>query len=546
MTSAATRAGIIAGAMLLATFPLAAQNAWEPLNTGTTQDLQAVHFVNADVGYAAGAAGTVVKTTDGGATWTDVSLSLGLDIQDLYFFDESTGLVVGPQGRIGRTEDGGATWALVPSGTSKTLYSVSFSGPVGIIGAESQGILRSDDQGRTWAVVQSGFVGFPFFGAYMRSPTDGYVAGQNAIFQPNVGFSDDGGRTWDYVVFYFNGNEGRNRDVYFLDALDGLTVGETFTAEGAISRTADGGQNWSTTLFPDALNAVDFGTEQAGYSVGANGAILATADGGQTWTPEPSGTAATLYDVSIPTASTAYAAGGGGTVLKRQLMPITPLTLTVLPIGPPITVAPGGSFQYTAQVSNTGNVALTFDLWAEATHGGSGLSVTQGPRTITLPAGASRQVTVTQRVSRRAPGGVYAYTVNAGLFPGTVLASDGFSVTVDGSEAAPRQGGADTWEVTFDVAEARGATTPSHALEPSYPNPFRAQTAIRYSLPEGAHVTLRVYDALGQEVAVLVDGPQPAGRHDVIFDASRLSAGMYFYRLEAGAHTSTRSMLRVK
>jgi photosystem II stability/assembly factor-like uncharacterized protein len=505
-----------------------AQDDWVPLDTGTTQDLNAVHFVDEQVGYVVGVAGTILKTTDGGATWADVSPGLNVDLQDLYFFDANTGVVVGAQGRIGRTTDGGATWSLAPSGTSRDLYSVSFSGDVGIAGAESQAILRSDDRGQTWDVVQSGFVGFPFYGAHMRSSTDGFVVGQNAIFQPNLGMTDDGGQTWDYVAFYFDSNEGSNRDVRFLDEQTGLTVGVVWDGRGAVSRSVDGGQTWTSTLFPQALYGLDFASAQTGYAVGDGGAILRTTDGGQTWAPEKSGTAATLYDVSLPSSSTGYAAGSGGTVLRGALAPSTSLALAVTPLDPPVEVFPGESFQFTVQVANTGDEAVTFDLWAEGTHTNSGLSLTRGPRTLTLPAGASREVTLSQRVPLQAPGGAYTYTVFAGTFPDVVVASDGFAVTVLGSEGA---------------ASAASETTLPFTLEQNTPNPFGARTVIRYALPEASHVRLRVYDALGQEVAVLVDGYQAAGPQAVAFDASRLSAGVYLYTLEAGTHTSSRRML---
>src|SRR5690606_31466806 len=95
-----------------------------------------------------------------------------------------------------------------------------------------------------------------------------------------------------------------------------------------------------------------------------------------------------------------------------------------------VTVAPGGSFGFTLQIANTGGEAVTFDLWAEGTRDGGGPSVTRGPRTFTLPAGASRQVTVTQRVPQGAPEGAYAFTVSLGDFPGAAFASGGFPVTV--------------------------------------------------------------------------------------------------------------------
>ncbi|HLT47809.1 MAG TPA: T9SS type A sorting domain-containing protein, partial [Rubricoccaceae bacterium] len=241
-----------------------------------------------------------------------------------------------------------------------------------------------------------------------------------------------------------------------------------------------------------------------------------------------------------------YAAGTGGIVLKGTLAGGTPLTLVVTPLDPPVEVPPGGSFRFTVQASNTGDEPVTFDLWAEATHGDTGLSVTHGPRTLTLPAGASRQFTVTQRVPLRAPAGEYAYTIHAGDFPDGAVASDGFPVTVLGTPAADGTAAFD-WDLTFDATEVGAGVQPArHALEQNAPNPFRAESVIRYALPEGAHVTLRVYDVLGQEVAVLVDGYREAGRHAVTFDASALSAGTYLYRLEAGTFTATRTMHLVK
>jgi hypothetical protein len=71
-------------------------------------------------------------------------------------------------------------------------------------------------------------------------------------------------------------------------------------------------------------------------------------------------------------------------------------------------------------------------------------------------------------------------------------------------------------------------------LEQNYPNPFNPSTTIRYGLPGRSHVTISVFNTLGQQVAILQDGEQEAGYHEVTFDAGGLASGAYLYRLQAG------------
>lgn len=90
--------------------------------------------------------------------------------------------------------------------------------------------------------------------------------------------------------------------------------------------------------------------------------------------------------------------------------------------------------------------------------------------------------------------------------------------------------------------------TPSKfSLEQNYPNPFNPTTKIRYNLPQNSFVNLKVYNAIGKEVASLVNSVVPAGSHEIAFDASKLNSGVYFYTLKAGNNfVQTRKMILMK
>ena len=223
---------------------------------------------------------------------------------------------MGELGLILRTTDGGAGWEGVTSGVEDTLRSVSFSGVNGISGGDSQTILYSTDAGASWQISQSGFFGGGFPGAQMLSATVGFVGGQNSIFQSLLEASTDGGASWAFQPFYFDKNEGGGTDVFFFDQNTGVVSGTVFDGRGAIARTTDGGTNWSTLFFDQAIQGIDFPQPTSGFAVGAGGRISHSTDAGITWTDQTSGTSANLNDVSFASdALRGIAVGDSGTIL---------------------------------------------------------------------------------------------------------------------------------------------------------------------------------------------------------------------------------------
>ena len=89
----------------------------------------------------------------------------------------------------------------------------------------------------------------------------------------------------------------------------------------------------------------------------------------------------------------------------------------------------------------------------------------------------------------------------------------------------------------------------SYSLEQNYPNPFNPVTVIRYTVPKDGLVKVRVYDALGKEVALLVNGIKQRGSYSIEFDGNDfkgISSGIYYYKMEAGDFTDIKKMVLVK
>jgi hypothetical protein len=96
------------------------------------------------------------------------------------------------------------------------------------------------------------------------------------------------------------------------------------------------------------------------------------------------------------------------------------------------------------------------------------------------------------------------------------------------------------------AGESPAAIPESYGLLNAYPNPFNPTTTIQYDLPEETHVRIAVFDLLGREVALLVDGQRSAGRYSLSFDATGLQSGMYLYRMETATFRQTKRFILLK
>jgi hypothetical protein len=99
-----------------------------------------------------------------------------------------------------------------------------------------------------------------------------------------------------------------------------------------------------------------------------------------------------------------------------------------------------------------------------------------------------------------------------------------------------------------NIDDAAASIPEGFSLEQNYPNPFNPSTVISYQLSAVSYVTLKVYDILGREVAVLVNDIRSGGKHQINFDASKynLQSGIYFYKLDAEGFSSVKKLIYLK
>jgi hypothetical protein len=141
----------------------------------------------------------------------------------------------------------------------------------------------------------------------------------------------------------------------------------------------------------------------------------------------------------------------------------------------------------------------------------------------------------------------YGGVSDDGSYSAAQTADEGYIIA--GNTFSFGSGAGDIWLLRLspetEILNDDNLPRPSHiSLSQNYPNPFNASTTIEFTLPEDTEVELAIYDLLGRKVTVLEKGQKSAGDYKIPFDASGLSSGVYFYRLQAGESTESKRMVR--
>lgn len=294
---------------------------WFQQNSNTTEILADVFFLNNDTGFACGANGTILKTTDGGTNWVAKNSTVTDGFNLIRFVDNNVGYASGiHNGMLVKSIDGGETWTNIGLNlTNKFDGGIWFTSPdTGVFAVgdsapfpNSSQIYKTTDGGLTWSIVYTGgteWISYFFFG----DKNNGYAT----AFGGNVIKTTDGGGTWTKINLGFN---SYNSGIYFFDKDNGFVGGGTFPTGPSIFKTTDGFTTWQPIDSTYTCSKLFFVNTIKGYGINADitgaGPLTITTDGGYNWVIEttPKMRLRGMYFVN---GNLGYAVGDTGVILK--------------------------------------------------------------------------------------------------------------------------------------------------------------------------------------------------------------------------------------
>ncbi len=526
---------------------------WVAVNNGLTYtDVRAISARGKTI-LAGNFEGGVYRSTDCGDSWSEANTGLAntrvgaLAVIDMDLFAGTIGGEI--RGDLFISTDAGTLWSLV--GTSLTdadITALAVRGSELFVGS-TRGLFHTTDRGGSWQRIDEGLV-------YSGSLSSLLVAGESlyAGFDGNgVFLSTNTGATWTDV------STGLDETIFSIFVTDLAASGNSLFAAtlGGVYRSTNGGSNWypetqgigRLSVYALMVSGTDL------YAGTENGGVFRSTNDGTTWTQvntglsnlqvhalEASGTyifAGTWGDgvfTSDDHGASWHAINSGWEDARIEALAVSGTDLIAGTYAggvwrrPLSEVLPIQMASFRAECAGTNRVLLRWSTLGEKNNYGFQVQKAGSSHDYQPVPGAW----IPGQGSTAAPHD-YAWTDTAAA-PGIYYRLE--QIDLDGT--VHYSDGVQADQATDVPAE----NTPAcFSLEQNYPNPFNPSTTIRYALPLRAHVTLSLFNCLGQEVVRIVNGEQEAGYQIVRFDGSGIASGVYFYRLRAGDFVQTRKLV---
>ncbi len=390
------------------------------------------------------------------------------------------------------------SWTKQTTPVNDSLFTVFFiNSQQGWAGGVNGKLIATTDGGTTWT-LQTTNTTAAILDVKFANATTGWFTARGGIIKKTT----NGGAAWT------SQNSGVTNNIYVLQVIDANT--SFASAENYILKTTNGGTSWSKQSTPNSENVYGISMLSAttGYCVGYSGNLYNTTDGGSTWNY--------VVNTNCYNASRLYMnASGYGYITAFQNF----ISRTT-----DFGASWSGNNTYGSQIYG---LAINGNdrLWVVGQNNNIFSSTNGGLSWINQPVNVNNN-----------PSLYAVFFVDANN--GWAVGDNGLILhTINGGMVGVEDEQALTKAYTFTLAQ-------------NYPNPFNPGTVIRYTVPQSGsaiqHVTLKVYNMLGQLVAVLVDANMPYGNFTAAFNGHNLASGIYLYTLQIGEQSVTKKMILMK
>jgi hypothetical protein len=448
---------------------------WTPRPSGITTTLYSVHFVNANLGWAVGTGSTLLQTTDGGQSWrtlTEISKQFpGVTFFDITFADGASGWISCSYSKVLRTSDGGHSWASSnPTGREGSwagLFRIAQIGGTHLMSCgTSSTIVLTTDRGSSWESQP------------LSMPSDLFHSSRN-------------------IVVTLPGAVSPEKEYLMTAHYDGTSAGPGAddNASGA-SAVMEAARILKNYQFESTIRLIAVSAEEVGLCGSSDYATRAKRQG-----KDISGVLNTDMIGYPLTGDTTRLVAGSYFVHCRLADSV---------------------FLYNQRYGIGAKVDLS-DSCSGSDHTSF---ASAGYDAISIQEGASTEIWARKNPYYHLPSDSLSK-----LHPGLMRRAAQLLVATIAELAGPI---------------GRGEVPSAYALDQNYPNPFNSGTMITFELPQPSVVKLKVYDILGKQVASLYDGQADAGLHRIAWRAGGFSSGVYFYRLQTGSYSETRKLVLIR
>lgn len=432
----------------------------------------------------AGTNGGVFISDDNGNNWVKVNIGTGnIFINALAIINER--VFAGSNGGVLIAPQIGTNFNESSQGLRNTRVTALYrKESLLFAGTEDNGVFLSTDNGNTWIKANSGITDL-IIRSFTSNGNTIFAGGRGGVYK-----SSNNGASWSVI----------NNGLTTTDVRALIVSASTLFAgtSGGVFSSSDNGANWSkvsnglTNTDVYALLASD-GVLYAGTSKG----VFRSSDNGNTW-----------IQTSLDSNTVRIFASSGSTLFAGTSKGLYIST---------------NQFNDSKRINNNDirSLATTATEVIFGTYGGgvSYASISDNPSWLKITNGLFN------------PRVISLATSSTNVFAGT------------------NSGGVFRLPVSALITSAKSTKTeiPTHFnLEQNYPNPFNPSTTISFTLPSRIYVSLKIFDALGREVAVLVSEELPAGKHSCKWESHGMASGIYFYQIQAGTFRETKKLLLLK